>query len=741
MIDISTLNPAQLEAVTAPDGPVLVIAGAGSGKTRTIVHRLAWLAEQGVPASDMLLLTFTRKASREMLLRATDLLGYSIGGVHGGTFHSFAFSVLRQYRPAWAEGPVTVMDSADSASAIQQCKERLKVGKGDRSFPKTQTIIGLLSKARNKEISIGDVLQRDAQHLLPHADALESIGEAYRGYRRQHGLLDYDDLLFELEDLLKGDPEAGREGLAERFRERYRYIMVDEYQDTNRVQARLVRLLAGEAGNVMAVGDDAQSIYAFRGADVRNILDFPKLFPGTRVIRLEENYRSTQPVLDVANAVLAPASEGFRKNLFTTKENTPKTPRVRLVRPMSDLTQANVVAARVEELLDRYQAKEIAVLFRAGYQSYHLEVALSKRGIKFRKYGGLRYAEAVHVKDVVAFVRLALNPLDMPSFERVAGLSKGVGTKTAEKIYHVAAQGDFDALRKACTKYPDLWSDMLLLDKLREHNLTPAALIEMVIEHYTPRLQAIFPDDWPRRQQGLSELAHIASAYTDLEQFVADLSLETPEDDADEFDEAGRVVLSTIHSSKGLEWDAVILLDLVEDRFPSRHALVRPEDFEEERRLMYVACTRAREDLELFVPATLYSRQNGGNEPATPSPFVRELPFSALEEWQEGYTGRISKRSTSFAGDPAFSRPSLDIPRELANPNAGRVKGVFPPPVIPEAKGDRAASKGGAGCGYCRHKVFGRGKIVEQLPPDKCRVNFPGFGLKVILSAFLTLEE
>lgn len=741
MIDISTLNPAQLEAVTAPDGPVLVIAGAGSGKTRTIVHRLAWLAEQGVPASDMLLLTFTRKASREMLLRATDLLGYSIGGVHGGTFHSFAFSVLRQYRPAWAEGPVTVMDSADSASAIQQCKERLKVGKGDRSFSKTQTIIGLLSKARNKEISIGDVLQRDAQHLLPHADALESIGEAYRGYRRQHGLLDYDDLLFELEDLLKGDPEAGREGLAERFRERYRYIMVDEYQDTNRVQARLVRLLAGEAGNVMAVGDDAQSIYAFRGADVRNILDFPKLFPGTRVIRLEENYRSTQPVLDVANAVLAPASEGFRKNLFTTKENTPKTPRVRLVRPMSDLTQANVVAARVEELLDRYQAKEIAVLFRAGYQSYHLEVALSKRGIKFRKYGGLRYAEAVHVKDVVAFVRLAINPLDMPSFERVAGLSKGVGTKTAEKIYHVAAQGDFDALRKACTKYPDLWSDMLLLDKLREHNLTPAALIEMVIEHYTPRLQAIFPDDWPRRQQGLSELAHIASAYTDLEQFVADLSLETPEDDADEFDEAGRVVLSTIHSSKGLEWDAVILLDLVEDRFPSRHALVRPEDFEEERRLMYVACTRAREDLELFVPATLYSRQNGGNEPATPSPFVRELPFSALEEWQEGYTGRISKRSTSFAGDPAFSRPSLDIPRELANPNAGRVKGVFPPPVIPEAKGDRAASKGGAGCGYCRHKVFGRGKIVEQLPPDKCRVNFPGFGLKVILSAFLTLEE
>ena len=740
MIDISTLNPAQLEAVTAPDGPVLVIAGAGSGKTRTIVHRLAWLAEQGVPASDMLLLTFTRKASREMLLRATDLLGYSIGGVHGGTFHSFAFSVLRQYRPAWAEGPVTVMDSADSASAIQQCKERLKVGKGDRSFPKTQTIIGLLSKARNKEISIGDVLQRDAQHLLPHADALESIGEAYRGYRRQHGLLDYDDLLFELEDLLKGDPETGREGLAGRFRERYRYIMVDEYQDTNRVQARLVRLLAGGSGQRHGRGRRRPSPSMPSGARTSATSSTsPSSSPERGLSGLR---RTTAPHSPCSTSPTRcwPGLRGLPQKPVHDQgkhaQNAPRAPRP----PMSDLTQANVVAARVEELLDRYQAKEIAVLFRAGYQSYHLEVALSKRGVKFRKYGGLRYAEAVHVKDVVAFVRLAINPLDMPSFERVAGLSKGVGPNR-RKIYHVTAQGDFDALRKACTKYPDLWSDMLLLDKLREHNLTPAALIEMVIEHYTPRLQAIFPDDWPRRQQGLSELAHIASAYTDLEQFVADLSLETPEDDADEFDEAGRVVLSTIHSSKGLEWDAVILLDLVEDRFPSRHALVRPEDFEEERRLMYVACTRAREDLELFVPATLYSRQNGGNEPATPSPFVRELPFSALEEWQEGYTGRISKRSTSFAGDPAFSRPSLDIPRELANPNAGRVKGVFPPPVIPEAKNDKAASKGGAGCGYCRHKVFGRGKIVEQLPPDKCRVNFPGFGLKVILSAFLTLEE
>ncbi len=456
MIDISTLNPAQLEAVTAPDGPVLVIAGAGSGKTRTIVHRLAWLAEQGVPASDMLLLTFTRKASREMLLRATDLLGYSIGGVHGGTFHSFAFSVLRQYRPAWAEGPVTVMDSADSASAIQQCKERLKVGKGDRSFPKTQTIIGLLSKARNKEISIGDVLQRDAQHLLPHADALESIGEAYRGYRRQHGLLDYDDLLFELEDLLKGDPRGGARRACRAVPGTLPLHHGRRVSGHQPRSARLVRLLAGEAGNVMAVGDDAQSIYAFRGADVPQ---HPPTSPSCSPERGSSGLRRTtaphSPCSTSPTRCWPRPPRVSAKTCSRPKENTPKTPRVRLVRPMSDLTQANVVAARVEELLDRYQAKEIAVLFRAGYQSYHLEVALSKRGIKFRKYGGLRYAEAVHVKDVVAFVRLAIQPAGHALLRACGGAVQGRRDQNRRKKSITSpAQGDFERAAQSLHQVP-----------------------------------------------------------------------------------------------------------------------------------------------------------------------------------------------------------------------------------------------------------------------------------------------
>ena len=693
VLDLSTLNPAQYAAVTAPDGPVLVIAGAGSGKTRTIVHRLAWLHAQGIPSEAMILLTFTRKAAAEMLQRAGRLLGHSLHHVQGGTFHGFAYSILRQTPPAWAGGPITIMDAADSAAALQQCKEELKIGRSARSFPRVQSILSLFSKARNKEIGISELLGLESPHLLVHADDLERLATAYASWRREHALLDYDDLLSELEALLQERPD-----LAERLRERYCYIMVDEYQDTNRSQARLTRLLAGEQGNVMAVGDDAQSIYAFRGADIRNILDFQMLFKNTRIIRLEENYRSTQPVLDVANAVLAPSPTAFAKRLFTSKQGGEP---VRLVRPMNDLRQADLVARRLDELLQTCRAPEIAVLFRAGYQSYHLEVALAKRGISFRKYGGLRYAEAAHVKDTLAFIRLLINPLDMPSLERVAALSKGVGAKTARKIFILARAGDAAGLSKVCAKHPDLAADLALLDDLRAARLLPVELLSRVIEHYRPRLESMYPEDWPRRLQGLDELRHIASSYAETDQLVADLSLETPDE---EVDEANSVVLSTIHSAKGLEWDAVLIIDLVEERFPSRHALARPEDFEEERRLMYVACTRAREHLELFVPLRIHSRGGSVAEYAAESPFVRELPPDLYEEWHEGYTGRIQKRER------------------------------FVPVPRPESFAISPS-------GYCRHKIFGRGKIVEHIPPDKCRVNFPGLGLKVILSSFLTPDE
>ena len=598
MIDYAhALNSAQYEAATCGDGPVLVVAGAGSGKTRTITYRLSWLADHGVPPESMLLLTFTRKAAQEMLQRAAALSDHALSLVQGGTFHSFAFGVLRRYRPDWLEDrPFTVMDSADINAAVKACKDDLRLGKGDRSFPRTQAIVGFLSKARNKEMRLDEVLQREAFHLLPYAEPLMQLGEAYDAYRKEKGLLDYDDLLFELEHLLRTNERA-----AENLRRRYTHILVDEYQDTNLVQARIVRLLAGPEGegmppgNVMAVGDEAQSIYAFRGANVRNILDFPKLFPGARIIRLEENYRSTKPILDVANNLLENATESFRKKLFTRKEGGAP---VRLVTPLSDMSQAKLVVRRIEDLLTRHLPHEIAVLFRAGFHSYHLEMALNQAGIAFRKYGGLRYTEAAHVKDVMAYARLLLNPLDMPAFSRVAELHEGIGPKTVLKLYNVAQSADGPALDKACARFPSFREDLRFIAEMRARPLHPVTALELIVDHYRPVLESRYPEDWPRRQQGLEEILQMASGYNDLDLFLADLALDSP-DEEDE-DNEGRITLSTVHSAKGLEWNAVLIIDLVEDRFPSRHALARPEDFEEERRLMYVACTRARQELVLF---------------------------------------------------------------------------------------------------------------------------------------------
>ena len=776
MLDISTLNDAQKEAVTAPEGPMLVIAGAGSGKTRTIVYRLAWLAEHGFDPHAMLLLTFTRKASQEMLHRAANLLDHQLIGVQGGTFHSFAFSVLRRWSPDWTGGNLSVMDTADSTAAIQSCKEALKIGKGDRSFPRTQAVLGLLSKARNKEMELEEVLRREAQHLLPHASDLVELGDAYRKYKREHALMDYDDLLFELEQLFIDKPDV-----LQTQKLRFGQIMVDEYQDTNKVQARLVRMLAGEKGNIMAVGDDAQSIYAFRGATVHNILDFPKLFQNTRIIRLEENYRSVQPVLDIANNLLENTTEGYRKHLFSRRP-VPAEAAVTLYRPLSDLTQAQLAARRIEELLSTVPARDIAVLFRSGFQSYHLELELNKRGIGFRKYGGLRYAEAAHVKDVMAFARLVNNPLDLPSFDRIAALSRGIGPKTSRKLFALAAGDDETAFRKACSRWPDFLENMDLIAELRMNSPRPEEIISRILEHYRPKMEELFPDDWPRRLQGLEEMSTIASSYEDLQLFVADLSLDTPEEAPEDEDGDQKITLSTVHSAKGLEWSAVLVIDLVEDRFPSRHALVRPEDFEEERRLMYVACTRAKDTLDLFSPLSLYSRSSGGQEPASPSPFIRELPSDILDEIYENYGGVLTRRrireNARPAPSPDFGSAFLQNRRrswhwdedgeERRTRRDRREDDDWPPrerepEASPRSREDaddaymaavREAMRNGRSLderpdekpakkklGFCRHRLFGRGKIVEEIPPDKYRVNFPGFGLKIILADYLTLEQ
>ncbi|MDR1855988.1 MAG: ATP-dependent helicase [Desulfovibrio sp.] len=727
MIDYAQkLNAAQLEAVTYPDGPILVVAGAGTGKTRTIVYRLAWLVEHGVPNSSILLLTFTRKAAAEMLNRAGNLLDQGSLGIQGGTFHAFAFSVLRRYPPLWLEGRrFTVMDGPDISDAMAICKESVRDAKGT-SFPKPAALVSLFSKARNLELPLRELVMRDYQHLLMYLDALEAIEKAYSKYRRENCLLDFDDLLHELEALLSADDAD-----AAALRRRYSHILVDEYQDTNRIQARLTRLLAtplaGETGgNVMAVGDEAQSIYSFRGASVRNILDFPETFPGAVVVRLEENYRSTQPILDVANHILLNASESYRKKLFTRRgEGVP----VRLVRPLNADSQAQHVAKRITDFLNAYAPSQIAVLFRAGFHSFSLEVALSRASIPFRKYGGLRYTESAHTRDFLSFARLVVHVGDLPAFTRVAAMHPGVGAKTAKRFHDIFMKDGIEALEKALAKHPDLADDIAFV---REHaDSPPGVALPAILERYTPRLQKLYPMNWPKRAQDLDELLRMSAGYTDMELFLADISLEVPDDK-----EGGEhVVLSTVHSAKGLEWDAVFIIDLVEDRFPSYHAKKDRQLFEEERRLFYVACTRARHRLELYSPLTVFNQKYQSNVTAEPSCFVSELPSSLREEWVEMNNGKLVCATLRSASGSPRTGP---VQAEPVQAEPVQAKPVQAEPVQTEPIPSAGPAKEGA---PCRHRIFGEGKIVKLVTHEAAEVSFANHGIKTIMVSYLTFDD
>ncbi|MUM78379.1 AAA family ATPase [Pseudodesulfovibrio sp. F-1] len=709
-MDLHTeLNDAQREAVLTTEGPVLVIAGAGSGKTRTIVYRLAHLVRQGVDPAQILLLTFTRKSAQEMLLRAGTILGHSLNATSGGTFHSFAYATLRRNaQDIGFPGGFTLMDRSDCEAVCRDVKETLKLGKGDRSYPKKATLLDMITKSRNKEIPIEAVLEREAYHLSPYLDDLNAIAEGYAAFKRQHALVDYDDLLFLLDSLL-----AGNEPLRNQLRTRYRYIMVDEYQDTNLVQARIVKHLAGEGGNVMAVGDDAQSIYAFRGANVANILDFPNIFEGTKIIRLEKNYRSKQPILDLTNEILRGAATKFDKHLYS---DLPGDTLPELIHPISDQTQARLVVDQILDLGRKYPLHEVAVLFRAGYQSFPLEVALTRVGIDYQKFGGIRFHEAAHIKDVLALLRLVVNPHDLMAWQRALEHVKGVGPKTVAKIYKAMHTDDAKYLATATKKHESLRDILNELDGLRTMGGRPSAVLERLLVFYQPILIDKYPDDYPKRQAGLEQLGQIAVNYVDMDQMLGDLSLDGDPDEEKRKEDA--VVLSTVHSAKGLEWSAVILIDLVEDRFPSRRAMQRPEDMEEERRLMYVACTRAKHCLKLFVPGSVYNRQSGLSDPTLPSPFVLELPDTVYTPIRESYSGGLEVRRQ------ANTRPS---------PGAATMQDA-PPAVTaasPPAKPDKL--------GFCIHKIFGRGKIIACPEPNKYKVNFPGFGIKTIIGDYLEM--
>src|SRR6187549_3867568 len=445
----AALNPQQLAAVTAGDGPSLVIAGAGSGKTRTLVYRVAYLIDSGVDPSNILLLTFTRKSAQEMLQRAGELIGVRSERVCGGTFHSVANMLLRRYgRAIGLEPGFTILDRSDAEDLIALVRSQLGLNEKDKRFPRKGTIAEIFSKSENTLRTLDDIVIEEFSHFADHVESLSQLQAGYRAAKRQRQLVDYDDLLVLLRQLLLQEMQA-REAISRL----YRYILVDEYQDTNRLQADVIRNLAASHQNVMVVGDDSQSIYAFRGATFKNIMEFPTLFPGATIYKLEENYRSTQPILNLANCIIEEAAEKYTKHLFTRKLDGPLPT---LAEAVGENAQSRFVAQKILELREEgVPLGEVAVLFRSSFHSFDLEIELSRADIPFVKRGGFKFIETAHVKDVLAHLRIVANPRDAVSWHRVLLLLDGLGPRTADDLLgRVTGAGGLQEATEVLEAYP-----------------------------------------------------------------------------------------------------------------------------------------------------------------------------------------------------------------------------------------------------------------------------------------------
>lgn len=624
------LNSQQLAAVDVVEGPALVIAGAGSGKTRVLVYRVARLIDQGIDPASILLLTFTRKSAQEMLGRVGLLIGPQSERVTGGTFHSVANALLRRYgRVIGLDPGFTILDRGDSEELVNLTRAQIGLGDAGKRFPRKRTIADVFSKCANTLQSLEDVLLKEYAHFGDYLSELTDLQKAYDLAKRQRQLVDYDDLLLRLRELLTTDESARR-----MISDAYRYILVDEYQDTNPLQAEVVRNVAVTHDNVMVVGDDSQSIYSFRGATFRNIMQFPTLFPGTRIFKLEENYRSTPSILELANAVIEPAAEKYSKTLFTRKAPGQ---RPALVRAVGENPQSRFVAQKILELQEEgVPLDDVAVLFRSSFHAFDLEVELSRRDIPFVKRGGFRFIETAHVKDLLAHLRIIHNPRDTVSWNRSLQLIEGVGQKRAGDLIAqiMTSESPYEALRQGSGRSAlGLCNLAAALESAGsgEHG-SPSGQLNRLLEYYFPILKDHY-DDYPKRIRDLEHLPVMAERYDALEEFLADLTLEPPDESVtgveapDRDDE--RLVLSTIHSAKGLEWRCVFVIWLVDGRFPSSYSFVTEEDLEEERRLLYVAVTRAKRSLYLTFPVQVYDKFTG-SVLSKPSRFLDEVPASLL---------------------------------------------------------------------------------------------------------------
>jgi DNA helicase-2/ATP-dependent DNA helicase PcrA len=649
------LNEQQYAAVTAPPGPALVIAGAGSGKTRTLTYRVAFLLEQQIPADRILLLTFTNKAAAEMMRRVSDLLGHELHSLWGGTFHAIGARTLRLHAATLGyQRDFSILDRDDSKDLIKACLADAKIETKGTDFPKPDVLNEIFSLVANTHQSIGDLLAGQFSYFDEFTEQIADLHKRYLARKKAGNAMDFDDLLALWLKLLQDFPD-----IREHYQRRFQFILVDEYQDTNKLQGDLIDLLAARHHNVTVVGDDAQSIYAWRGANFANILNFPQRHAGTKVFKIETNYRSTPEILKVANAIIAHNPRQFAKELAPARKSGLKPA---LVACVDTAQQAAFIAQRALELRDEGTSlSNIAVLYRSHFHALELQLELTRRQIPFSITSGIRFFEQAHIKDATAYLKLITNPRDEVSFRRLAQLMPGIAAKGADKLWHSylqqfpapaesaqAANPDLAAtnpiavaLQKTATAVPKkavtAWAQFTAtLAQLEDPAVrtSPAKMLRLVMDAgYDDYLKATY-DNYERRLEEIKQLADFAYQFASLEEFLTQLALLTNvEAEQDPADDSEKLRLSTIHQAKGLEFEIVFVIMLCDGLFPSARSSESPDGEEEERRLFYVSVTRAKNELYLTYPLLRFGYGGSGNEYQTPSRFLAEIPETLLNQW------------------------------------------------------------------------------------------------------------
>ncbi len=641
------LNEQQLAAVTAPPGPALVIAGAGSGKTRTLTYRVAYLLEQGIPADRILLLTFTNKAAGEMMRRVSDLLGHELRALWGGTFHSIGARILRLHADTLGyQKDFTILDRDDAKDLIKACMADAKIDKKDKHFPKPDVLNEIFSLAANTHKTVEELVDGQFSYFSQFIAEIADQQKRYLARKRATNGMDFDDLLALWLKLMQEHPD-----ICEHYQRRFQFILVDEYQDTNKLQGDLIDLLAARHKNVTVVGDDAQSIYAWRGANFANILDFPKRYPGAKVFKIETNYRSTPEILAVANAAIAANVNQFAKELSPARKSGVKPA---LVQCHDAGQQAAFIAQRALELREEgTNLNNICVLYRSHFHALELQLELTRRQIPFSITSGIRFFEQAHIKDATAYLKFVANPKDEVSFKRLVQLIPGIGGKGAEKLFQSftarMVNGELKIETKLATalqtcvkavpkKAAVAWAQFVAtISQLEaeETRRSAAKMLRLVMDAgYDDYLKETY-DNYERRLDEIQQLAEFAFQFGTVEEFLTQLALLTNvEAEEDPQDDTEKIKLSTIHQAKGLEFEVVFVIMLCDGLFPSARSTESNDGEEEERRLFYVSITRAKNELYLCYPNLRAGFGSSGMDTyQSPSRFLSEIPKGLLNEW------------------------------------------------------------------------------------------------------------